>query len=83
MTGSRIFSEMKEASTVASEIGSGRCSTWRALRLFHDYHARVLAQFPMQDSFANVDGIDAPGAMLQQTVGETAGRSAHIGANPS
>ncbi len=46
--------------------------------IFHDHHARVLAQLPVQLSFADIDGVHPPGAVLQQAVAEAASGSTHV-----
>ncbi len=47
----------------------------------HHPHALVAAQLPVQLSFADVDGVDAQDAALQQAVGEPAGRRSDIERN--
>ncbi len=45
--------------------------------LEHD-HARILAQPPVEQPIADIDGVDARRAALEQHIGEPAGRGAHI-----
>ncbi len=41
----------------------------------------MIAQFPVQDAFAHVNGIHFRRAVLQEAIGEATGGSAHIGAD--
>src|SRR5439155_6052434 len=43
-----------------------------------DFHARVVAQFPIQLAVADVEGDDAGRAALKQDVGKPAGRGADV-----
>ena len=47
----------------------------------HD-HARIGAQFPGKLAVADIDGIDTHRAMVEQDIGEAAGRGADIEADP-
>jgi hypothetical protein len=49
--------------------------------LFHHHHPFILAQLPVQDALADIDGVHPPGAILQQAVAKPAGRSAHVSAH--
>ncbi len=42
------------------------------------FDARVCAQPPVDLVVADIDGDDAPRAVLQEAVGEAAGRGAHV-----
>ena len=53
------------------------------VELFFDDHAWVVAQFPDQLVGADIHGMDAGGAALQQAVGEATGGSADIDADPA
>ena len=52
------------------------------IRFFQDFHARVLAEFPMELSVSHVDGKDFLGAVLQKAIRETSGGSPHVHKNP-
>src|SRR2546422_105736 len=49
--------------------------------LLHDHHAGVLAQLGVELAHADVHGVHAGGAALEQAVGEAAGRGAHVEAD--
>src|SRR5437867_6284498 len=49
--------------------------------LFHDHHAGVLAQLGVELAHADVHSVHAGGAALEQAVGETTGRGAHVEAD--
>ena len=67
---------MKEQSTTARSTGEGRLEMGRCegagIGLFHNHHARVLAQFPGELALPDIDREDFGRSMLQQAIGETA-----------
>jgi len=50
---------------------------------FHEHHPRIVPQPPVQLPVADIDRINPVGAVLQQAVGESAGRGPDVGAHPS
>ena len=48
---------------------------------FVHHHARIVAQFPVELSVPDVDGMHADRSVLQQAIGEAAGGRADIQAN--
>ncbi len=71
---------MNETSTVAIAIGSGKRGGGQGtgVRPFHRHDARIAAERLGQLAAADIEGVDAGGAALQQDVGEAAGRGADI-----
>ena len=59
---------------------SARRQIARVHAFVHD-HARIVAQFPVELAGADVDGVHARGAALQQAIGEAAGRGADVEAD--
>ena len=75
--------EMKLTSQTARAIGSGNWSRVEVARvhLLLDDHARIVAQFPIELAGADIDGVDARRAALQQAIGEAAGGGADVEAD--
>ena len=48
------------------------------VNLFHDNDARIIAQFPGELAATDIDRVDLGGAMLQEAIGESAGRGSKI-----
>ena len=74
---------MKLTSHTASRTLGNRSPhvRWRALVWSLHDNSRIRPKLPVELSRADIDGIDACGAALQQTIGESAGRRADIEAD--
>ena len=70
-----------------ADDGAGRVRDQVAVQMpgigfFQHDHARIGAQFPGELAVADIDGIDPRCAMVEQDIGEAAGRGADIEADP-
>ena len=74
---------MKLTSQAMKSTGSPMSANLKRARVdaFVQHHARVGAQFPIELAGADIDGVNARGAGLQQGVGEAAGGGADIEAD--
>lgn len=48
------------------------------VRAFNQHHARILTQTPIELTITDINGVDQPGASLQQAIGESSRGTADI-----
>ena len=74
-TGKYQVTEMKLTSqTARSAVQEHRRLKIARVHAFAHDDARIVAEFPVELARADVDGIDARSTVLQQAIGESAGR---------
>ena len=81
--GNTLVTEMNERSMETNDRSSGRSAAVRLRTLYSSrtYHPWIRSQLPGQLSFSHIKSINLARAILQETIRESSGGGAQIGAH--